>query len=183
MAAPILKPNVLALVALCVLALAACEKGKPRHLPFDPMATAPPPPVAAPPPSEGISAGLPKRLEAAGFTIDSIGSAVDPLNRQPAVTSAARPIVVQGFAFDPASKAPGKGVDVMVDDKAYGTTYGGVRQDVARYFKTASLAPVGFTTAIPAGALAVGPHMAWVRVVAADGKGYFDGKKIAFSVN
>jgi len=140
------------------------------------------PAMAAVPPTAGLSAGLSRRPELAGFSIDSIGAAPDPLNRQPAMTPADRPIVLQGFGFDPVAKAPGKGVDVVVDGKAYGADYGAARADVAGYFKSPGLAAVGFTATLPAGALAVGPHLALVRVVAADGKGYFEGLKIPFQV-
>ena len=169
-------------LALALLSLGACEKGKPRHPPVDPMAVAPPPPGAPGPPTTGVSAGLPKRPEAPAFSIDRIADAPDPINRQPAIAPAGQPIVVQGFGLDGVAKAPGKGLDLVIDDKVFGTVYGGPRPDVAAYFKAPGLTAVGFTTTIPAGALAVGPHTAMVRVVAADGKGYFDGRKIPFVV-
>lgn len=180
--------NLLTIGAACVLALGACEKGKPRHLPPDPMAAAPPPatpiavaaaPIPLPP---SLSAGLPKRPEAALFSIDSIGAAVDPLNQKPAVTPAGEPIVVRGFGLDPVTRTPGKALDIVVDGKAYGTDYGAGRDDVAAYFKSSGLTKVGFKTTLPAGTLAAGPHQALVRVVAADGKGYYDGIAIAFEV-
>lgn len=174
--------RILTAVTMAVLALAACEKGKPRHVPADPMAVTPPPPGAVAPPKEGLSAGLLKRPELAGFSIDSIGAAPDPLNRQPAVTPASQPILLQGFGYDPVAKAPAKGVDLVVDGKVYGTAYGAERPDVGRYFKNPGLIAVGFKTTLPAGVLAAGPHLAMVRVVAADGKGYYDGLKVAFLV-
>lgn len=175
----------LGLLALCLaslVTLAACEKGKPRHVPPDPMAVTPPPPGPAAPPTQGASAGLPARPEAPVFTIDRIGDALDPLNRRPAVTAAGRPTVISGFGLDAVAKAPGKALDVVVDGRAYGAAYGAERPDVAAYFKSAAMAKVGFSTTLPAGALAVGQHTAFVRVVAADGKGYFDGAKIHFQV-
>jgi hypothetical protein len=146
------------------------------------MAAPPPPPGPAAPPTQGASAGLPARPEAPAFTIDRIGDALDPLNRRPAVTAAGQPTLISGFGLDAVAKAPGKGLDVVVDDKAYGAVYGAERPDVAAYFKVPGLAKVGFTTTLPAGALAVGQHTAFVRVVAADGKGYFAGQKIHFQV-
>jgi hypothetical protein len=159
--------------------LAACERGKPRHPPPDPMALAP---AAAAPvaPTEGLSAGLAKRPEMAGFFVDHIGQSVDPRGRPPAVTAAAGPILLDGFGFDPVAKAPGKGVDLVVDGKAYGAKYGAARQDVASYFKTPGLVNVGFTTTLPAGTLAAGTHVLVVRVVATDGRGYFDSPEIPF---
>ena len=170
------------LVALTALTLAACDNPKPRVVPPDPMAAGPGMVEAVPPPTDGLSAGLSKRSEMAGFTLDRIGAAVDPLNRRPAVTPAATATVLDGFGFDPVARAPGKGVDVVVDGKAYGTTYGGERPDVASYFKTPGLAPVGFATTLPAGALAAGPHSVVVRVVAADGKSFFESPVIPFEI-
>jgi hypothetical protein len=173
----------LILSALAFLALGACDEPKPRHVPPDPMAVAQPAPASvaaeAPP---GLSEGLRKRPEPAGFSLDRVGEALDPLNKQPAVVSAAQPILLQGFGFDPVAKAPAKGVDVVIDGKAYGTTYGAGRPDVSVYFKTPSLTPVGFKTSLPAGLVGVGDHQIVVRVIAADGKAYFDGPPIAFQV-
>jgi hypothetical protein len=165
------------------LALGACEKAKPRHLPPDPFA-APPPPAEGPAakPGEAMSAGLAKRPEIPAFTLDRAGEAADPLNRRPAVTPAGQPTVFDGFGFDGVAMAPAKGVDVLVDGKAYGTTYGARRKDVADHFKNPALGAVGFSVTLPAGALAKGPHTALVRVIAADGQAYFEGPPIAFEV-
>jgi hypothetical protein len=53
---------------------------------------------------------------------------------------------------------------------------------VAAYFKAPALVNVGFRTSLPAGALPPGAHTALVRVVAADGKGYYDSPTLAFEV-
>jgi hypothetical protein len=75
---------------------------------------------------------------------------------------------------------PGKGVDLVIDDVAYGTAYGAGRADVAAFFMTPGLTQVGFAVTLPAAALTPGPHKASVRVVAADGKSYYQGLAIAF---
>lgn len=184
-----MKPHVRAAAGLALsLALAtlgACEQGKPRHPPPDPMAIAPPADATAagPAPAGVLSAGLVKRPEAAGFFLDHAGAAVDPRSRQPAVTPAGQATVFDGFGFDAPAKAPAKGVDIVVDGKAYGTVYGAARPDVASFFKTPGLVKVGFKAVLPPGALAVGAHTVVVRVVAADGKGYFDSPTVAFTVN
>jgi hypothetical protein len=173
--------RILTAALMAALALAGCNKAKERHLPPDPFASLPPEPTASPP-TEGLSKGLTKRPQPAGFSLDHAGAAQDPLNRRPAVTPTDRPIRLDGFGFDPVAKAPAKGVDVVVDGKAYGTAYGAARPDVASYTKTPGLVKVGFTTTLPAGTLAPGPHIAVVRVVAADGKGYYEGVAIPFDV-
>ena len=172
-----------AVLLLATLALAACDNPKPRPIPVDPMAAQPPPATPVPPPRDGMSAGLSKLPQVAAVTPDRIGAAQDPLNRQPAATSAAQPILIDGFAFDPAAKLPAKGVDVVIDGKAYGTAYGASRQDVSTYFKTPALEPSGFAVTLPAATLAKGPHVLVLRVIAADGMGYFESPKIPFSTN
>lgn len=155
--------------ALLVLGLAGCDNPKPRPL------AAPPPNLAAPtvtvtPPA---SAGLPKRAEMAVISLDLINDAQDPLNR-PATIKAGVPVTFSGFGFDPVAKAPGKGLDIVVDGVAHGTTYGQERQDVAGYFKTEAVMKTGFTATLPASVNTPGPHKAIIRVVAADGAAYFD---------
>ena len=169
-------------LTLLALLLAGCDQGKTRNLPPDPFATPPPPMGPVAPPTEGLSAGLAKRAEPPGVFLDHIGTAVDPANRPPAVTAAGAPMVLDGFGFDPVAKLPAKGVDVVIDGKAYGTAYGHPRPDVAVYFKTPALAATGFRTTLPAGAVAAGAHTVLVRVVAADGKGYFESQPVAFTV-
>jgi|GEM_PF-1582521 len=166
----------------CALALCGCDKGKARHLPPDPFAAPPPPAGPVAPPTEGVSKGLAKRAEPPGWFVDHIGGATDPLNHPPAVTQAGAPILVDGFGFDPVAKLPGKGVDVVVDGKAYGTVYGHTRPDVGDYFKTPALSPSGFRTTLPAGTVAPGAHTLKLRIVAADGQGYFESKSVAFDV-
>lgn len=170
------------IAALCLLPLAACDNAKTRNPPpaETPAAAAPAAPVA--PAAGPLSEGLTKRTEMAGFYLDHVGQAQDPVGKQPATTSAATPIALDGFGYDPVAKAPAKGVDVVIDGKAYGTTYGHQRQDVATYFKNPNLANVGFTTSLPVGTLAPGDHTAIVRVISADGTSYFDSPAIKFSV-
>jgi hypothetical protein len=179
--APALLPPALLAAAILVPALAACDRAKPRHPPPDPFAIAPPP-EAAPAGGRALSAGLRKRAEPAGFFLDHIGQAVDPFNRPPAVTPAGAEIVLDGFGFDPVAKAPGRGVDAVVDGVAYPARYGHARQDVARYFKAPALVDVGFRAALPAGALAPGVHTAKVRVISADGSSYFESPAVSFQV-
>jgi hypothetical protein len=166
--------------ALALLALSACDKAKPRQLPPDPFAAGPPPAAPEAAPGEGMSGGLVKRPQAAGFFLDHVGQATDPFNRRPAVTAAGQPAVLDGFGFDPVARAPAKGVDVIVDGKTYGTAYGAARADVAAFFKVPGLVNVGFKTTLPAGILAPGAHTAVVRVIAADGKGYYDSPVLPF---
>jgi len=180
------KPHAVAALAVLFLAangLAACDNPKPRQVPPDPMAKALPPPQAIAPPKDGTTDGLARRTERAVFYLDRVGDALDPLNKQPAGTPGDAPILLGGFGFDPVAKAPAKGVDVVIDGKAYAATYGLAREDVANYFKSPGLAATGYTVTLPAGFLINGPHKIVVRVIAADGKGYFESPAIPFTVD
>lgn len=159
-----------------LLALAACDQPKPR--PAEPQASTS---VTAPAPAApaAASAGLVKRAEMAGFSLDVINDQKDPVNK-PATISAAGPVTFSGFGFDPVAKAPAAAVDIVVDGVAYPTSYGHQRKDVADYFKTPALENSGFTVELPAGAIKPGQHQAIVRVVAADKSGYFDSVAIGF---
>lgn len=173
---------VLAVAALSAGALAACDNPKPRKVPADPMALPPPPAAPAAAPGAGMSPDLPRRSELPGFYLDRVGQAPDPVSKQPAATPGDQPIVISGFGFDPA-KVPAKGVDVAIDGKAYGATYGGARPDVANYFKVPALAATGYSLTLPAGTLADGPHNVTVRVIAADGTAYFESPSVPFTVD
>jgi len=171
----------LLLAGLLALTLCACEQGKPRHPPPDPMASGPPPvEEAALPPA--LSDGLIKQPQMAGFFMDHAGAALDPYNKPPAVTPRDRPLVFDGFGFDPLAKTPAKGVDVIVDGKAYGTTYGLPRGDVAAYFHAPALVMVGFRTVLPPGTLAAGSHTVTLRVVSTDGKAYYEAPQFSLEV-
>jgi hypothetical protein len=174
----------LAGLALAAAALAGCDNPKPRVVPPDPMArTLPPPAAAIGPPKDGTSGGLAKRPELAAFSLDRVGEALDPLNKQPAGTPGDAPISISGFGFDPAAKTPASGVDVVIDGAAYAAAYGAAREDVANYFKSPALTATGYAVTLPAGFLVNGPHKIVVRVIAADGKGYFESPAIPFTVD
>jgi hypothetical protein len=173
-----LKPVSVLILAAFLAALAACDRAKPR----------PPPPPGGPPgarqdiptPPAAGSVGLKRQPGMAGFSLDLINQAADPLNR-PATVAADGPVTMSGFGYDPVAKAPGKAVDLVLDGVAYPTTYGSSRADVAAYTREPALAKTGFQVTIPAGVVKPGAHTAIVRVVSADGAGFTDGATIAFA--
>lgn len=164
------------LVFGALVSLAACDQPKPR--PAEPTQTAPAAaPIAAA--SKPVSAGLAKRDGMAGFSLDGINEAQDPLNK-PATVAVGGPVTFTGFGFDPVAKAPAAAVDIVIDGVAYPAVYGHRRADVATYFKVPALENTGFSVTLPAGVLKPGRHEAIVRVVSADKAGYFDSAVIAF---
>lgn len=164
---------VLPLVAISLLAVAACDHPKPR--PAAVAAAAAGPPTLTPP----ASSGLTRRAETPDFYLDLINEAIDPRNK-PAKIKANQPTTFAGFGFDPIAKTPGMAVDIVIDGVAYGTSYGGDRPDVAAYYKNPAVALSGFRVTLPKGIVKRGAHQAVVRVVSADGKSYFDSPAISF---
>ena len=128
------------------------------------------------------SAALAKLGPASGFYLDQVGEAVDPVGKPPAVTSTAAPLIIIGFAFDHSKQAPASGVDVVLDGVVRPSAYGQARPDVAAYFKTPALTNVGFTASLPPGTLPAGRHRIALRVIAADGAGYYETPEIPFTV-
>ena len=168
----------LPLAAILLLAASACDRPKPRPgAAAAAAAAAAGTPTLTPP----ASAGLSRRAETPAFYLDLINEAADPLAK-PAKIKGGQPTTFAGFAFDPVGKASGKAVDIVIDGVAYGATYGGERPDVAAYFKTEAVTPCGFRVTLPAGTVGRGAHTVAIRVVAADGKSFFESAPIAFEV-
>ncbi|WP_411289192.1 hypothetical protein [Phenylobacterium sp.] len=168
----------LTLTALA-LALSACDRPKQSE-----QAAAPPAgagPVAAPASGAPMSTGLVKGESFPGFYLDSVNEAVDPMNK-PASIVGGKPLTMSGFGFDSVTNQPARGVDIVLDGTAYGTTYGHLRQDVADYKKSAALGNTGYTVTIPASAATAGEHTVVVRVISSDGKSYAESPAIKFTV-
>lgn len=188
-----MKTSLPATVVVLGLALVACDNAKPRQAqqatgPLSaasapaPAAAPAPMPTPGPAPIDPLSDGLAKKAGMAGFYVDYINTAQDPLNKQPAIVASGAPLTIAGFGFDAQTKTPAKGVDLVVDGKAFGAPYGSSRPDVANFYKTAKLANVGYKVSLPADAVAKGEHTLVMRVVTPDGTAYQESAPIKFTV-
>jgi acetyltransferase-like isoleucine patch superfamily enzyme len=130
----------------------------------------------------GVSDGLTRRLEYCPAYLDKAGSAFDPLNNPDAATSGAEPIDLRGFAFDGPARALARGVELVIDGVAYAARYGLWRADVAKSQDDGALGGCGFVLTLAPQALAAGPHTVSVRVIGADGRGYYEGPEHSFKV-
>ncbi len=86
-------------------------------------------------------------------------------------------LVVQGWAFDSFAHTPAAAVFIEMDGKLYPANYGTPRLDVAALFKSRGLAATGFQWSMPAWKLGTATHEISVKVLASDGKGYYDVSK------
>ena len=110
--------------------------------------------------------------------IDQIGAARAPFGNGSVRVSSADELRVSGWAVDHPSRAAAGGVDVVIDRTPFPSTYGATRDDVAEYFQRPAYRDSGFTAGIPAGAIAKGEHALTLRVVASDGRCYYQTRAI-----
>jgi hypothetical protein len=115
--------------------------------------------------------------------IDQIGAARSPFGAGSVHVSGAGEIRVSGWAVDHASRAAASAVDVVIDRTPFPSTYGSTRDDVADYFQRPGYRESGFAAGIPGGAIAKGEHALTLRVVAADGRCYYQSRPVPVSVD
>ena len=171
-----MRPGILSLV-LPALTLLLCS------------CSAPPKPAAAPVSSSNLTAlpaGKSATLtRAAGdplFNLERINETWSAAAHQPVPIKAGDSITFAGWAVDKPSLSLASAIDLTIDGHPYNADYGGVRDDVASYFKTPAYRDSGFRLLVPAGGVAKGRHQVTVRVISHDGKTYQEGMQIAFDV-
>jgi len=106
-------------------------------------------------------------------TIDQIGASRPPFDPMGVRVAPSADFKVSGWAVDHAKREAASGVDLVIDQMVFPSTYAIHRKDVADYFRRTSYADTGFTATIPRNTLAVGEHWLSLRVVAADGRCYY----------
>jgi hypothetical protein len=114
--------------------------------------------------------------------IDQIGTARPPFGAGSVHVSGASEFRVSGWAVDHPGRSAAAGVDVTIDRTPFPSTYGATRDDVADYFQRPAYRESGFTADIPAGAIAKGEHALTLRVIAADGRCYYQTRVIPVTV-
>jgi SAM-dependent methyltransferase len=85
-----------------------------------------------------------------------------------------RELVVSGWAVDRDSKRAAGGVEILIDGIACAAQHGRERPDVAAFFNTAAYADSGYVLKVPAGQVAAGSHILYVRILANDRQGYWE---------
>lgn len=107
------------------------------------------------------------------FFVDQIGTASNPAIDKEISVPSGGPLVVSGWAADPAA-GPVSGVEITVDQKPYPATYGVERPDVAAALKNPSYNKVGFQFSISASQFSSGAHALTVRIINRDRSTYFE---------
>jgi hypothetical protein len=88
---------------------------------------------------------------------------------------------IQGWAV--VDGAPAGGVVVELDGKPYPAEYGRPRSDVAAIFHTPGAVKSGFEFSVPVWDLGKNWHVLSLKILAADGSGYYDGsRKVRFKM-
>jgi hypothetical protein len=84
-------------------------------------------------------------------------------------------LFVRGWAIDAPNAAPARAVHVCIDElPSTAAVYGLERGDVATALGSPQLAACGFTALVPTDSLAAGPHALALRVVARDGRAFYE---------
>ena len=111
--------------------------------------------------------------------MDEIGGQIPKPNVAIPVDAKRTPTInVRGWAVDQRAKTAAAGVVVNVDGKTdLVANYGQPRPDVAANLKNPNYTNCGFVTSLDVSGLEKGRHTLTMRVVTADGKGYFEQKQ------
>ena len=131
----------------------------------------------------GKTIGLPKSAGVARCALERINDTWSPQTKQPVPVSFGAPVTFVGWAIDEQHKAIAGGVDILIDGMPYAANYQLERGDVADFLKVPGYKNSGFSAIVPPSKLVEkGHHDVTFRVLANDGKSYYDCPKIDFEV-
>jgi phosphoglycerol transferase len=117
------------------------------------------------------------------MNVDQIGEARAPFRGGPVRVSGGSAFRVSGWAVDQSSQLAAGGVDVVIDETPFRSTYGADRRDVVDYFARPTYLESGFTLTIPADQVAKGPHTLRLRVISSGGTCYYRTASIPFIID
>ena len=133
-------------------------------VPAEPFAGAPPERTAAPVP----------------WYLDQLGPVTDPLSARRIRVPRGQPLLVSGWAIDPAQKEPAAAVELVLDRVVYRTSVRIPRGDVANAHGFRSYLKSGFSAELPAAAISPGRHTLEVRIVLAGGRQSYAAAELRF---
>jgi hypothetical protein len=129
----------------------------------------------------GATQALPRSSVPMTYYVDMVGPVVNPLSK-PSIEVPSKELLVSGWAVDYPRNVLAGGVDIVIDHIPYAAHYGISRKDVAAYYKQPSYENSGFDFTIPAVQMTRGVHVFAVRVVANDGKSYWESPEFTLVV-
>jgi acetyltransferase-like isoleucine patch superfamily enzyme len=132
--------------------------------------------------ARGETSGMSRLTEYSPTYLDKAGAAFDPANNLEAATAGDQPIDFRGFAFDGPAKTSGRGVEIVIDGEPYVARYGLWRGDIAEHQESREVGACGYVLTLAPHELAPGRHSVSIRLIAADGRGYFEGPEMSFKV-
>jgi hypothetical protein len=138
---------------------------------------------ATEPPRPGASPLLKLNSRPSVSVLDNINAVNGPLAVPSIHVPGDETIVFIGWAIDEPNKTLASGVDIAIDQTAYAATYGVERTDVAAHFHNPAIRNSGFRLDLPPKTLSKGPHVVTVRTISSDGKSYYAGPPIKFTVD
>jgi len=133
------------------------------------------------PSATGATRNLARGSAPMTYHVDMVGPVVNPLTK-PSIEVPSKELLVYGWAIDDPRKAAAGGVDIVIDHIPYAAHYRISRKDVAAYYKEPSYETSGFDFTIPAVQMSQGVHVFAVRVVANDGKSYWESPEFTLVV-
>ncbi len=134
-----------------------------------------PPSVVASPLSPRSAANLPTAVAQTPFSLDTVND-IEILQRTNATVRVVRgtPLRVRGWAVDAPNNAPAGGVTISIDNAVdIPATYGAERPDVAQSLGKPAYLRAGFSADIPTDTLTPGRHLLTIKIVAQDGRSYY----------
>jgi SAM-dependent methyltransferase len=133
-------------------------------------------PEQVPMPPLGRTAKLPKFGGIPVFNLETLQGVLEPFGKAAFALNLRTGDVLTavGWAIDTLGGKPGCGVDIAIDGTPYQAAYGHQRPDVAAHFKRPEYVKSGFGFRFPSGRMTPGDHALTVRVIAADGRGYYE---------
>ena len=124
------------------------------------------------PATDGVSRGLPCKANPGLCFLDWVNSVSTGV--QEVSISSREATVFKGWAVDAHSGTVAAGVDVVVDGGPYRAIYGIARKDVAQAINPA-FKNSGFEFSLAPGVLSKGTHSFNIRIIASDGRAYYEG--------
>ncbi len=143
------------------------------------------------PPDAGISQQMTREEAPSLYSLDRIGTVIEPASQESVHVPGDRHIEFSGWALcangdgltDQHRRTPAGGVDIAIEDTLFYAVYGEDREDVANHFQNPDYRRSGFRLVLLPGMLTKGEHTMSMRVISPDQTSYYQGQSVTFTVD